>query len=152
MSIIIPPLRERVNEIEPLAQTFLHTLAAKHNRQPPRLTDDALALLKSYAWPGNVRELRNVIERAMVLATGDTIDVADLPEEKMRSTYAAPTPPRTAPMAAVDPDAPNERQRVLDALEACAGNQTHAAKLLGVSRRTLINKMEKFAVPRPRKR
>jgi DNA-binding NtrC family response regulator len=165
MSIIIPPLRERPGEIEPLARRFLNGIAGKLDRGVPRLTDGALALLRSYSWPGNVRELRNVIERAMVLATGDEIDVADLPEEKMRTTFAAfamtaagMNPGSSGPMPRIrtgvaDHDlAADERQRVLDALEACAGNQTHAAKLLGISRRTLINKIEKFSVPRPRKR
>jgi transcriptional regulator with GAF, ATPase, and Fis domain len=194
MSIIIPPLRERPNEIDALAQRFLHGIAEKLQRAVPQISPEALALLKSYAWPGNVRELRNMMERAVVLATGDVIDVGDLPEEKMRMTFEAsqqfwdsatptpvpgslsagtwertppggtmPPPMRspapgwerpTAPMKAAPPDgdADEERQKVIDALEACAGNQTHAAKLLGVSRRTLINKIEKYGVLRPRKR
>ncbi|HEU0036514.1 MAG TPA: sigma 54-interacting transcriptional regulator [Kofleriaceae bacterium] len=157
MSIIIPPLRERPGEIEPLARKFLHQIAAKLDRGVPELSAEALQLMRSYSWPGNVRELRNVVERAMVLATGNVIEVHDLPHEKMRATFAATAqresstiPIPDAPRAA-DPEV-DERQRVIDALEACAGNQTHAAKLLGISRRTLINKIEKFAVPRPRKR
>ena len=152
MSIIIPPLRERGGEIVPLAHQFLAKIAAKLGRPVPRLTSEALALLRAYDWPGNVRELRNVIERAMVLCTGSVIDARDLPEDKMRATVTART---SQPRVVVDTAAasePHERQEILDALEACNGNQTHAAKLLGVSRRTLINKLEKFAVPRPRKR
>ncbi len=189
MSIIIPPLRERPNEIEALARKFLDGIAVKHHRSVPRITDEALALLRSYAWPGNVRELRNIIERAMVLCSEDVLDAVDLPEEKMRMTFAAnqqfwdaATPPpsasssgtweRTPPGGTmpppahgswerttgpiprvVPPDAADEeRQKVIDALESCAGNQTHAAKLLGISRRTLINKIEKYGVLRPRKR
>ncbi len=178
MSIIIPPLRERPNEIEALARKFLDGIAHKHHRPVPRITDEALALLRSYSWPGNVRELRNIIERAMVLCSDDVLDVSDLPDEKMRMTFTAPqwetaapaasasgqwerTPPhgtwdRTTGqiprVAPADGSTDEERQKVIDALEACAGNQTHAAKLLGVSRRTLINKIEKYGVLRPRKR
>ena len=151
MSIIIPPLRERVAEIEPLARRFMLRIASKYGRPVPELTPAALAALREYAWPGNVRELSNVIERAMALTHG-VIDVEDLPVEKMRATTFRPprvaTPPHGTPIA----DLPDEHQRVVAALEACGGNQTHAAKMLGVSRRTLITKIEKFAVRRPRKR
>ncbi|MBA2541920.1 MAG: sigma 54-interacting transcriptional regulator [Deltaproteobacteria bacterium] len=196
MSIIIPPLRERPNEIVALAQRFLDEIARKLQRSIPQISADALALLRSYSWPGNVRELRNMMERAVVLSTSDEIGVIDLPEEKMRMTFEAsrqfwdtpapmpaassngswertppggtmalPTPGRpssngwerpTGPLPRVAApeggDADDERQKVVDALESCAGNQTHAAKLLGVSRRTLINKIEKYGVLRPRKR
>jgi len=151
MSIIIPPLRERVDEIVPLAGRFAATIAAKLGRAAPRLTDAAIALLRSYSWPGNVRELRNVIERAMVLASGHAIDVHDLPEDRMRAPVALPVQ-SGAPDAPHGFTAADERQRILEALETCAGNQTHAANLLGISRRTLINKLDKFALPRPRKR
>jgi two-component system response regulator AtoC len=159
MSIIIPPLRERPGEIALLAHKFAHDAAVRLGRRVPQLTDAMLALLRSYTWPGNVRELRNVIERALILSTRDVIDVVDLPVDKIRhaTTAAVVTSEPVAPIAArvSQPTAPHdseERRRVLDALETCAGNQTHAAQLLGISRRTLINKLEKFALPRPRKR
>jgi len=142
MSIVIPPLRERISEIVPLANTFLAEMAARLDRPVPRLTDDAIALLWMYRWPGNVRELRNVIERALVLSASDVIDACDLPEDQMR---AMPVPHDPTPEE-------RERQRILDALARCHGNQTHAAELLGIARRTLINKLDKFALPRPRKR
>jgi DNA-binding NtrC family response regulator len=152
MSIIVPPLRERVAEIAPLARVFLRRIAAQLHRPVPRLAADALALLESYSWPGNIRELRNVIERAVVLCTGDEIGVADLPEERMRTTFSSePARPPAAVSSGDTPDAV-ERRRILAALEECAGNQTNAAKLLNISRRTLINKIEKLAVPRPRKK
>ncbi|HSN31025.1 MAG TPA: sigma 54-interacting transcriptional regulator [Kofleriaceae bacterium] len=151
MSIIIPPLRERKAEIVPLAQQFLADMARRLDRAVPRLSEAASALLRDYSWPGNVRELRNVIERALILATADVIDVADLPQDKMSVAFAPPPAPAPEASVAESPDA-EERREILEALETCAGNQTHAAKLLGVSRRTLINKLEKFALPRPRKR
>jgi transcriptional regulator with PAS, ATPase and Fis domain len=160
MSIVVPPLRERVGEIEPLARAFARTFAGRLQRPVPRISPSAMALLQSYSWPGNVRELRNVIERAVILCADDEIGPSDLPTDKLRSTFAIDQkqllesrlnpagPAGTAGEATGD----DERQRVIAALEACAGNQTHAAKLLGVSRRTLITRIEKFAVPRPRKR
>jgi len=153
MSIIIPPLRERTSEIIPLASKFLHDMAAKFERPVPRLTDEAIALLCTYRWPGNIRELRNVIERALVVSTSSVIDVRDLPEDRMRVTLEVTAAASRHPGAPHEPaPAAAERQRILDALETCGGNQTHAADLLGISRRTLINKLDKFALPRPRKR
>jgi len=158
MSIIIPPLRERIDEILPLAGKFIQAIANKSGRVVPRITDDAIQLLRAYNWPGNIRELRNVIERAMVLSTGSTIDTRDLPEDRMRASIdeaaVAPAPPTTpSPTPTAESNiAAAERQRILDALETCAGNQTNAANLLGISRRTLVNKLDKFALPRPRKR
>jgi DNA-binding NtrC family response regulator/pSer/pThr/pTyr-binding forkhead associated (FHA) protein len=155
MSIIIPPLRERPAEIALLAHRFAAELSAKLGRRVPKFTENAIALLRGYSWPGNVRELRNAIERALILSARDAIDVSDLPVDKMRATFAtAPVatgvtqpPPITAAREEAD-----ERRRVLEALETWAGHLTHAARLLGISRRTLINKLEKFALPRPRKR
>ena len=152
MSIIIPPLRERIDEIIPLAGQFLHVMATKLGRPVPRLTDEATTLLVSYRWPGNVRELRNVIERAMVLATGNVIDARDFPEDRMRAAIDPPAAVAHVAEASDSRVAATERQQILDALETCNGNQTHAATLLGISRRTLINKLDKFALPRPRKR
>ena len=156
MSIIIPPLRERTAEIEPLARMFLRRIAEKYGRPVPVLTPGALAALREYSWPGNVRELRNVIERAMVLVTDNVIDVEDLPVEKMRATFSAPrtSGPIPTPVHGSHTigEINEEHQRILTALEECGGNQTHAARRLGISRRALINKIEKFAVRRPRKR
>ncbi len=154
MTIVIPPLRERPEEIEALAKRFLQQTAAKYGRSSMRISPAALATLRAYPWPGNIRELRNTIERAIVISTGPLIDVADLPLERLRGTFQAPArstnpPPVGTPAT---PVAGDERSRVLAALDACAGNQTHAARMLGISRRALINKIEKFAVPRPRKR
>jgi two-component system response regulator AtoC len=151
MSILIPPLRERPSEIEPLANQFLRHTAAKYGRRAPKLSPAAIDALRSYSWPGNVRELRNVMERAMVMASGPSITAEDLPIETMRSTFASPslTPP---PFAALDDPDQGERQRIIAALDECGGNQTHAARLLGISRRALITRIERYEIRRPRKR
>jgi len=157
VSFTIPPLRARVSEIAPLAARFLAAAGATLDRSEPfRLAADALAYLERHAWPGNVRELRNVIERAAVLASGDVITPADLPSHitavasgPVRVVRAEPDP--SLARDAVAPERSAERRRILDALEQCAGNQTRAAKLLGISLRTLVNRLAELDIPRPRK-
>ena len=160
VSFTIPPLRERPSEIAPLAERFLADACKKLDRaEPLHLSSDVLEHLARYAWPGNVRELRNVIERAAVLSSGDVLVPADLPSHvtgagsfapsKMKLAIAAPPTPPTPPTPGA---AAGERQRILDALEQCAGNQTRAARLLGISLRTLVNRLARYDVPRPRAR
>jgi len=166
ISFSVPPLRARTAEIAPLAELFLAAASRTlERREPLRLSAETLGYLERYAWPGNVRELRNVIERAAVLATDDVLVPADLPGHVTApGKRAAPTPtpapvssatpaPDTAPTPAPDGDAPAaaERQRIIDALDQCAGNQTRAAKLLGISLRTLVNRLADHGIPRPRK-
>ncbi len=165
-TFMIPPLRERVVEIAPLAERFLAAAGrAMQRAQPLRLSSEALGYLERHAWPGNVRELRNVIERAAVLADGDVIEPADLPAHltgAARAPLATSRPPtvEAAPplRAAVGAEParspsphPDPRQQILDALEQCAGNQTRAAKLLGISLRTLVNRLSAYDIPRPRR-
>jgi len=157
VSFVIPPLRDRLVEIAPLADRFLAAASRTLDRtEPLRLSPDARAYLERHSWPGNVRELRNVMERAAVLVSGDVIVPADLPSHVTRAGSAvraegtAPTKePRRSP--STETDAAAERQRIIDALERCAGNQTRAAKLLGISLRTLVNRLAEHDIPRPRK-
>jgi transcriptional regulator with GAF, ATPase, and Fis domain len=160
ISLVIPPLRERVGEIEALARAFVAaTCRESHRGREPSLSPAAIAALTAYAWPGNVRELRNVIERAVLLSVGDTIELEHLPQEQLRGAlvlpwHAGPGVPASAPAsipAATGP-AGGERERIVKALADCAGNQTRAAKLLGMSRRTLTARLGALALPRPRKR
>ncbi len=163
ISLTIPPLRERVGEIPELARTFIARTASQLGRlAPPTLSPEALAALAAHPWPGNIRELRNVIERAVVLCPDATILPSHLALEKARPAPAAPTsapsvaPPPLAPAAPGGPLRDElealERQRIVDALEKCAGNQTYAAELLGMPRRTLVTKLAAYNIPRPRKR
>jgi DNA-binding NtrC family response regulator len=169
VSFVIPPMRERVAEIAPMAEQFLAVASQTLDRATPfRLSSEALEYLERYTWPGNVRELRNVIERAAVLSTGDVIMPADLPghltgvaRRPLRKAEAgaagspvrAPTAGAAASTGAGKPPAPEaiaERERIIAALEQSAGNQTRAAKLLGISLRTLVNRLAQYHVPRPR--
>jgi DNA-binding NtrC family response regulator len=144
MTLTIPPLRERIADIEPLALSFAEGACAAAGRPVPAFSPEALATLQQYSWPGNIRELHNVIDRAVILCTGDRIDHIALPHEKMGRPIAA------ASMSAIRPDSLT-REQVIDALQRSAGNQTRAAKLLGISRSTLVDRLEQFQIPRPRK-
>ena len=164
----IPPLRERKEEIIPLAEQFLASASGPIGRSFT-LADDAKQWLSAHDWPGNIRELRNACERAVLLATGATIELHHLTitsDEAARRASgsrgrAATIPPPmnfAAPSAADMPSqvratvAELEKQRILEALEKCAGNQTRAAEMLGISRRTLINRLDEYGIARPRKR
>jgi DNA-binding NtrC family response regulator len=151
-------LRERTSEIPALASGFLAQSADRNGiPQSPGLTSEALAMLCEYSWPGNIRELRNVMERASLLCGGGVVDLEHLPMEKMRPSALAvpeiePTPARAAESAPATADSGHERGRIVEALERAGGNQTEAARLLGISRRTLINRVIHFNIPRPRKK
>ena len=147
ISLVIPPLRARTDEIAPLARLFLDAAAKRDGRPLPVLSAAAVKLLESYPWPGNIRELRNDVERALLLSTGDSITPEDLPLEKMRGTPAAMAAAPAAPAPAIRGD---DYQRIIDSLAQCSGNQTRAARLLGMSRRTFCARLKAYNIPRPR--
>ena len=148
ISLVIPPLRERAGEIVPLALQFMRDASAQGGRAAPRLSVAAEATLRACAWPGNIRELRNVCERAVLLCPGDVIEPEHLELSPEAPEAAAPAPPRPV---ALSPDAQRQREEIVDALARCAGNQSRAAKLLGISRKTLVARLDTFGLPRPRK-
>lgn len=159
ISLTIPPLRARPLELEPLARSFLATACAALGRGVLELSAQAMRALKGHAWPGNVRELRNVIERAVVLCAEDCILPEHLPASLTGTPAQASAPAALSNReAALDAGefqaqiAAMERERIVDALHRCGGNQTQTAKLLGISRSTLILQLEAFGLPRPRKR
>ena len=141
ISINVPPLRERREDIRVLAEHFLRLYAAKNNRVLGGFTDEAFRRLEGYSWPGNVRELENVVERGVVLARSALIDVADLPEEIAGAT---PLPEGVLSVRIGTPLAEIE-QRLLEAtLLATKGNKTLTAKLLGIDPRTVSRKLERW--------
>jgi two-component system response regulator AtoC len=151
----IPPLRERVGGDRPAGPRFLR-FAPKARAQlglpgDPVLDPSARDWLERHPWPGNIRELRNTMDRAALLADRGPIGAEHLPAATRRSSLRPPAaPPAPAPIVEATGDG-DERQRIVEALERCVGNQTRAAKLLGVSRRTLVTKMDLYRLPRPRK-
>jgi DNA-binding NtrC family response regulator len=188
VTLHIPPLRERTEEIEPLAREFARQLSRQ--KRPPALSGDVIALLLGYSWPGNIRELRNAIERAVLLAGDGSVMPEHFAVEKMTATISTPISDAPLPRpTAVRANAPEskassiqhdtlppasdqldsatsslslgerlrrqvqevERQHIIDALTRCGGNQTRAARELGISRRTLISRLEAYNIPRPLK-
>jgi two-component system response regulator AtoC len=156
--IRIPPLRQRPSEIEPLARHFLREFSMRAGQTMPALSASALGKLLAHDWPGNVRELRNVMERATLLVTDHNLDAEHVMIENHQAAstdlFDAEFEAETAVMASpfLEASSPeDEKARILKALEACGGNQTRAAKMLGIARRTLINRIEQFNLPRPKK-
>jgi two-component system, NtrC family, response regulator AtoC len=163
--LYIPPLRERRDEILPLAQSFL---AEVGGHSAPVLSAEVRTYLLQHSWPGNVRELRNIVRRAVVLCEG--------PEVSMEHLFVAAAGPRVArgrpglPTAEPSlgahsrPDVPvrphdqsrpeqvRQRQVIVEALERFAGNQTKVARHLGISRTTLSARLDDYGIARPRKK
>ncbi len=172
LPIHVPPLRERKGEIPALAARFVAESAKKLGRAEPAIGAEAMRALVSYEWPGNVRELATVVERAL-LWCGSRIDPehfvlgrrspgqSAMPAPRASDSGATPSAPPGPKSDAPPPPASRrtlaedvgeiEKKRITDALEQCGGNQSRAAELLGISRRTLINRMIAFSMPRPRK-
>jgi two-component system, NtrC family, response regulator AtoC len=169
ISLTIPPLRERKAEIVPLARAFVSRAAARAGRSPqPTLSAAAEARLEAHTWPGNVRELRNVIERTLLLVAGSAIDADDLQLGRASgASRPALDPELTEPLRKLSPkDVPPladasldmrtqrsqlEHTAIVEALARARGNQTRAARMLGIARSTLVKRMELYGLPRPRK-
>jgi transcriptional regulator with PAS, ATPase and Fis domain len=165
VNFVVPPLRERKAEIVPLARHFLKKFCAQAGVRAPEFSQPALDRLVEYAWPGNVRELKNAMERVPILCGDGPIVPEHLPAN---NRFSLPTfltndsddadDESSDPWSATTTVGPSEaaldvaeRARVLQALESCGGNQTRAAKMLGISRRTLVNRLDEYRLPRPRK-
>jgi two-component system, NtrC family, response regulator HydG len=140
ITVRVPPLRERHEDIRLLAQHYLRIYGAKNGRKLEGFSNEAIERLESYAWPGNVRELENLVERTVILARKDRIDAEDLPEEVM----GVKRPPRDAILELVGTPLADIEQRLLDeTLRITGGNKTQAAKLLGIDVRTVARKLER---------
>jgi DNA-binding NtrC family response regulator len=148
----LPPLRERPGDVALLAEAFTQRFTRDYAREIQGLEQDCLARLCAYSWPGNVRQLENTIERAVLLCQARSLSVADLPRE----IGAAPVPAPEARLPAAEPGSPfptlkqalagPERELIQRALERTGGRRQEAAKLLGINRTTLFNKMRKHGL------
>jgi transcriptional regulator with PAS, ATPase and Fis domain len=146
----IPSLRERAGEIPELARALLERASADRGRVVPVLSPEAMAVLEAHAWPGNVRELRSVMARVLLFAAPEATALgADEVERAIGGADASPERRAATKTSATDADP--ERERILAALDRNAGNQSAAAAELGISRRTLINRLDKLGIARPRK-
>ncbi len=143
-AIVLPPLRERMEDLPELIQTFVQEFNERHGRSSRGVDEGALELLRRHRWPGNVRELRNVMERAVIVCPGDLIRAEHLPAP----LGSAPAAPPSAEGGALLPIGTSleeaERQLILRTLAHTGNNKTRAAEILGISLKTLHNKLNKY--------
>jgi two-component system response regulator HydG len=144
VTLDVPPMRERREDIPNLADFFLKRYAAKNRRLIQGFTPRATDLLMRYDWPGNVRELENIIERAVIMSRGEVITPMEFPndikelDEELKDSPINLTPGRSLKEV--------EKAMILRTLEETGGNRTHAARILGISRRTLQLKLKEYGI------
>lgn len=156
IDIKLPALKDRPGDIALLVSRFIKEFAKKNDIKISGINSDAMKALENYSWPGNVRQLRNVIERMVVLADGDRLTMADIPDEITKVEATAPTVATIAPIPATSNAAPTEKNAnsladaeknaILNALEKSGYNKTKAAERLGISRRTLHRKLKEWSI------
>ena len=145
-TIGLPPLRDRREDLPLLVQTFLDEFNQRDQKSVKAVDPEAMRRLEAYTWPGNVRELRNVIERAVILAKGDFIEARHLPPLAVADRRVTPAAAGSAevmltPGMTVDEA---EQKLILATLDAASGNKTRAAEMLGISLKTLHNKLNRM--------
>jgi DNA-binding NtrC family response regulator len=158
-TVHVPPLRERPEEIEPFARLFLEKAIERWELRPLRLGASAVAWLRSQSWPGNVRQLKNAVERVAVNASSQSLNAADFEASEAISLFGSSDPATPDVNAATEPDEAEVGERNLiervrsfetklirGALKEASGNQTRAAALLGIPRRTLANKIHAYGL------
>jgi transcriptional regulator with PAS, ATPase and Fis domain len=145
----VPSLRSRVGEVARLAEQFAKESSAALGKKTHRFSMEALAHLERYAWPGNVRELRNAVESAVLLCESGPILPEHLPPRVTSAERARDG--RNRPRSLHEEVEQLERTRILEALERAGGNQSRAARDLGISRRLLVERLDAYGTPRPRK-
>ncbi len=134
LPLVVPPLRQRRRDIGPLIEHFLAQLTELHRRPTLKVSSAARALLETYEYPGNVRELRNLLERALVQCQGSEITPADLPDRVLQSS------PRSMTLEEL------ERAYIAEVLDATRGKKGRAAEILGISRKTLLEKRKRYGL------
>jgi two-component system response regulator AtoC len=145
--IWLPPLRDRPGDVARLARHFCAAIAASSGRQGVELAPEAVDRLAALRWPGNVRQLQNFIERLIVLSDGPTLSHADVERELSREQGPAAEPARASPGLSLESRRQDaERDALRDALARAGGNRTMAARLLGISRRTLYSKLAELSL------
>jgi DNA-binding NtrC family response regulator len=149
--IELPPLRERREDVRLLAEAFLARCAGEGGGAVRRLSREALAALERHAFPGNVRELQNAIERAVALCDGEVIGLEDLPEAVIQATRTESLRDavRAGQIGLEEAAGRFEQELIREALERCEWNQTRAAEILGITRRVLKLKMDRYGIAEP---
>ena len=139
VEIVLPPLRERMDDIPFLVAEFVKEFCARE-RKTLIVSDATMQKFQNYSWPGNIRQVRNVVERAVVLAKGHTITDRDLPEEMLEVETDRQPPSAISTLKQI------EAQAIRDTLERCQGNKSKAAKILGFSRKSLYKRLRDFDI------
>jgi DNA-binding NtrC family response regulator len=146
--IELPPLRVRAEDIPEFVVQFFHENTERHKRPNLRLPQSLLSRFGEYHWPGNVRELQNAVERMVVLCPGKEITEADMPDVLMRRQVTESAPPNGADSDAETTIDGMERALIIRTLRAVNWNQSEAARRLGISRKMLMLRIEKFGIER----
>jgi transcriptional regulator with GAF, ATPase, and Fis domain len=163
ISVSVPPLRERIEDLPELSSHFLKLHAQRSGKAVTQVDDDALSVLKAYGWPGNIRQLENVIERAIVVAEGNTITTDDLPAELLEAVQASRLTALLTPSSNGNGEGRSthesagirgereerdrrERERLVRALAQALGNKAEAARALGLARSTLVSRLKKHGL------
>jgi len=141
ITIHLPPLRERPEDLPVLLNHYIHQFAEENELPPPELTADAIRVLCAYRWPGNIRELRNFCENTVVLKRGSSVTEYDLDPKYHDQAEASSTEPQPLASSPTLSKEANEKRLLRNALIKANGNRTHAAELMGISRRTLHRKL-----------
>lgn len=134
----LPPLRERREDVMPLAQRFLKKYATKHGSKASGISSSSRAALEAYEFPGNVRELANTIERAVIVSTGEQLETEDLPASLHAAVTLQRRRTRRQTLAELEAD------YIMETLAAAKGNKSEAARLLGISRKNLYEKLARY--------
>jgi two-component system response regulator AtoC len=147
LPIWIPPLRARPEDIVALAKTFAQQFGAANGRDGLTIEKSALATLQAHHWPGNVRELQNLVERLVVLSDGQVLTARDVDRELVRARATENPAANEGPGATLDANRKEAERRALEtALERCGNNRSMAARVLGIGRRTLYNRLREFEI------
>ncbi len=147
---LVPPLRERREDVPRLAQHFMQTLSAEHGRRPREIAPEVLELLSRLPWPGNVRELRNIVERLVIMVPGERIELRHLPASLLETLPDAAAAPadgeaiQAATLAAAREEF--EKRYIVRKLNECGGNMSRTAEVLGLERSNLYRKMKGYGL------
>ena len=150
VTFTIPPLRDRLSDIEPLANHFIKQFNQVHHKEIKGISKSALQVCLQYTWPGNVRELENVVERAVILSPGEFIVPESLPGN-IRETKPTISREALKHLSLEEALAMAEKDILLNTLESLNWNRQLSARTLGISRTTLFNKMRRFQLVDPRR-
>ncbi len=147
LSVHLPPLRERRDDIMPLANAFLKRFAAQASRDVRGFKPDAIERLTAFDWPGNIRQLQNEVQRAVLLSEGDEVAAADLSIAESRISASATPAPELDPSFTLLEGV--ERNAIISTLKETHGNKLETANRLGIGRQTLYNKIKAYGIETP---